>query len=284
MITSPPYNLGKEYEHKLTMERYLAHQRAVIAECVRITCDGGSICWQVGNHTNGNGEVIPLDILVHPIFHQHAATNGVRLRNRLIWHFEHGLHCRKRFSGRYETVLWYTKGADYVFNLDPVRVPQKYPGKRAYQGPNKGQFSGNPLGKNPGDVWIFPNVKGNHIEKTNHPCQFPVELAARLILALTRPDELVVDPFMGVGSTAVAAVVAGRRTAGVDIVSAYTRLARQRVKQAALGRLPYRSVGKPVYVPAPDTPLTTPPDHFKFLPAEVQESERDDYPSEITSA
>ena len=127
----------------------------------------------------------------------------MKLRNRIVWHFEHGLHCSRRLSGRHETILWFTKSNAYTFHLDDIRVPPKYPNKRHFKGPKLGQLSCHPLGKNPGDVWIFPNVKNNHVEKTNHPCQFPVELAERLILALTSPGDLVLDPYMGVGSSAV---------------------------------------------------------------------------------
>ena len=127
VVTSPPYNLGKEYEEKVRIEDYLAFHKAVIAECVRIVRPGGSICWQVGNHINGDGQILPLDILLHPLFGEHQAKHRIRLRNRIVWHFEHGLHCQQRFSGRYETVLWYTKGDQYFFNLDSVRIPQKYP-------------------------------------------------------------------------------------------------------------------------------------------------------------
>ena len=118
-----------------------------------------------------------------------GAQVSLKLRNRIIWHFEHGLHCTKRLSGRYETILWFTKAADYTFNVDPIRVPSKYPGKKYFKGPKAGQLYCNPLGKNPGDVWIFPNVKNNHVEKTIHPCQFPVELVERLVLALTEPGD-----------------------------------------------------------------------------------------------
>ena len=131
VITSPPYNVGKEYEENLTIEDYLKLQRVVIDECVRITRPGGSICWQVGNHVNGHGQIIPLDLLLHPLFSVYMATDQLRLRNRIVWHFEHGLNCKNRFSGRHETILWYTKGDDYTFNLDAIRIPQKYPGKRA---------------------------------------------------------------------------------------------------------------------------------------------------------
>jgi adenine-specific DNA-methyltransferase len=171
VVTSPPYNLGKSYENRLDLDEYLAQQRAVIEECARVVSDQGSICWQVGNYVD-NSEIIPLDIILYPIF----ASLGLHLRNRIVWHFGHGLHASKRFSGRYEVILWFTKGNDYTFNLDAVRVPQKYPNKKHFKGPKKGQLSGNPLGKNPSDVWEIPNVKANHVEKTIHPCQFLVEL------------------------------------------------------------------------------------------------------------
>jgi adenine-specific DNA-methyltransferase len=262
VLTSPPYNVGKSYELTQTLPEYLQGQREVIAECVRITAEGGSICWQVGHHVNGRGQVIPLDIILHPLFADHEATAEIRLRNRIVWHFEHGLHCKRRFSGRHETVLWYTKGDNYVFNLDAVRVPQKYPGKRAYKGPNRGTYSGNPLGKNPSDVWIFPNVKANHTEKTAHPCQFPIELAERFIRALTNEHELVVDPFLGSGTTAVAAVLLNRRAAGAEVVDSYVEIARARIRLARRGTIPRRPLSKPVYVPKPGTRLTIVPAEF----------------------
>jgi adenine-specific DNA-methyltransferase len=125
IVTSPPYNIGKSYEGRAPLDEYVQAQATVIAECVRLLDRHGSMCWQVGNHVQA-GEIIPLDIVLCPIFHRH----GLKLRNRIVWHFEHGLHCSKRLSGRYETILWFTKTDDYVFNLDPIRVPSKYPGKK----------------------------------------------------------------------------------------------------------------------------------------------------------
>jgi adenine-specific DNA-methyltransferase len=245
IVTSPPYNLGKAYERRRALAAYLADQRAVIDECVRVLAPDGSICWQVGNHVDG-GEVFPLDVLLYPFFKR----RGLHLRNRIVWHFEHGLHCARRFSGRHETILWFTR-AQYVFELDPVRVPQKYPGKRHWKGPHAGRPSCHPLGKNPGDVWLIPNVKHNHVEKTLHPCQFPVELVERLTLALTRPGDLVLDPYMGVGSTAVAALRHGRRFAGAEIFPAYVTEARTRLRLAARGLLRTRPMSRPVYAPRP---------------------------------
>jgi adenine-specific DNA-methyltransferase len=176
VATSPPYNLGKKYEKRSPLDSYVASQAEVIAECVRLLHPRGSLCWQVGNHVQ-NGEIFPLDMVLYPVFQSH----GLKLRNRIVWHFEHGLHCTKRLSGRYETILWFTKSDDYIFNLDPIRVPSKYPGKKYFKGPKVGQLSCNPLGKNPGDVWIFPNAKNNHVEKTVHPCQFRANRAIGLI-------------------------------------------------------------------------------------------------------
>jgi len=186
VVTSPPYDIGKSYETRMPLEEYIAWQERIIRKIYLRLKDHGSICWEVGNYVN-NGEIVPLDIALAPIFH----NLNMHLRNRIIWHFGHGLHSKKRFSGRYEVILWYTKSDDYTFNLDAVRIPSKYPGKRHFKGPNKGKLSGNPLGKNPEDVWEIPNVKGNHIEKTIHPCQFPVGLIERLVLALSNEGNLV---------------------------------------------------------------------------------------------
>ncbi|HHV63287.1 MAG TPA: site-specific DNA-methyltransferase [Firmicutes bacterium] len=244
VVTSPPYNIGKPYERRLDLDDYLHQQAEVIHECVRTLTDRGSICWQVGNYVN-DGEVVPLDIALYPIF----KSLGLKLRNRIVWHFEHGLHCSRRLSGRHETILWFTKSDDYVFNLDAIRVPQKYPKKKYYKGPKVGQYSGHPLGKNPGDVWIIPNVKHNHVEKTCHPCQFPVELVERLVLSLTNEGDWILDPFIGVGSTAVAAVMHGRKAAGADIVAEYINIAQERVTLASEGKLKTRPMDKPVYTP-----------------------------------
>lgn len=246
VVTSPPYNIGKEYEKKAALEQYLAWQENIINEIIPRIKQGGSICWQVGNFIEEN-QIFPLDIEFAPIFKRHS----LHLRNRIIWHFGHGLHTQKRFSGRYEVVMWYTKTASpkdpYVFNLDAVRVPSKYPGKKHFKGANVGLLSGNPLGKNPEDVWNIPNVKSNHIEKTDHPCQFPVGLIERLVLSLTNPGGLVFDPFAGVGSAGVAAAIHGRRFWGTEISEGYAKTAIQRIQDALDGKPQYRPHDKPLY-------------------------------------
>ncbi len=242
VVTSPPYNLGKEYEKKNSLELYLAWQHRIIDEIVPRLKPTGSLCWQVGNYVD-NGQIAPLDIEFAPIFREY----GLKMRNRIVWHFGHGLHTKRRFSGRYEVVLWYTKTDEYTFNLDAVRVPSKYPGKKYFKGPKTGQFSGNPLGKNPEDVWSIPNVKSNHVEKTSHPCQFPVGLIERLVLSLTNSGDIVFDPFAGVASAGVAALIHDRRFWGVEINEGYVLEGMQRLKAARNGDVAYRSHKTPLY-------------------------------------
>lgn len=244
IVTSPPYNIGKEYEKRLRLDVYLRQQAQVIAECTRALSARGSICWQVGNYVDG-GSIIPLDTALYPIF----AGLGLKMKNRIIWHFEHGLHCSRRFSGRYETIIWFTKSDEYIFNLDTIRVPQKYPGKKYFKGPKAGQYSCNPLGKNPGDLWVIPNVKNNHIEKTEHPCQFPVELIERLVLSMTNEGHWVFDPFLGTGTSIVAAIRHKRRGVGAEAVTKYVNLARHRIEQEMDGVLKTRPMTRPVYDP-----------------------------------
>ena len=244
IVTSPPYNLGKAYETRAPIDTWLQSQKRVIGECVRLLHPQGSICWQVGNHVE-KGAIIPLDAILYPVFRE----QGLRLRNRIVWHFGHGLHCTKRLSGRYETINWWTKGDDYTWNLDPIRVPSKYPNKRHFKGPRVGEPSGNPKGKNPSDVWVFPNVKGNHVEKTTHPCQFPVELVERLVLSMTNEGDAVLDPYMGVGSAVIATLMHRRVAYGCDLVPEYVNAAWERVRLLYAGSLRTRPMGKPIYDP-----------------------------------
>ena len=175
----------------------------------------------MGNYVS-NGEIIPLDIALYPIF----SSLGLQLRNRIIWHFGHGLHATKRFSGRYEVVLWFTKSDAYTFKLDEVRVPQKYPQKKHFKGPNKGKLS--------------------------------VELIERLVLSMTNENDWVLDPFMGVGSTAIAALIHNRKAIGADLISEYVEIARGRLLKAEKGELKIRPMDRPVYDPNEPTKSVPP--------------------------
>mgnify|MGYP000239264929 FL=1 len=266
IITSPPYCIGKAYEDSHDdLEKFKQQHNQLFDDIYRVLKPGGSICWQIGYHVT-NGCVIPLDCIVYDIFTKKSSTlrYPLVLRNRIIWTFGHGLNSTQRFSGRHETILWFTKGYDFEFHLDKVRVPQKYPGKRAYKGPNKGELSGNPLGKNPSDVWDIPNVKANHIEKVEHPCQFPVALPHRLIKALAQPDALILDPFMGSGSTGVAAGIENVRFVGAELMKEYYDISVQRIKDAYEGKAKIRE-DIPVIAPNPNTSVAKLPEEFEKI-------------------
>lgn len=279
VISSPPYNLGKIYEKKVDIEAYLSQQKPVLAELVRVLNSNGSICWEVGNYVN-KGEVFPLDIYYYQIFKEYA----LKLRNRIIWHFGHGLHASKRFSGRYESILWFTKIDSYKFNLDAIRVPHKYPGKRHYKGKLKGKPSCNPLGKNPTDIWAvikndwdteiwnIPNVKANHPEKTIHPCQFPIELVERCVLALTDENDWVLDPYCGVGSALVAAIKNNRKAIGCDKEKIYIEIAKRRINDYFLGNLKMRPIGKPIFSPTGREKVSKIPEEWKERMKDCEDS------------
>lgn len=272
IITSPPYNVGKEYETKTSIENYLADQEKVIKELVRVTSRKGNICWQVGNFVK-KGEVFPLDIYFYQIFKK----LNLQLRNRIIWYFGHGLHASKRFSGRYETILWFSKTDKYIFNLDEVRIPSKYPGKRHFKGPKRGQLSGNPKGKNPSDVWEIiirdwekelweiPNVKSNHPEKTEHPCQYPVELVERCILALSNENSWVLDPYAGVGSSIIASIKNNRNVLGIEKEKKYVEITKQRINKLFDGTLKIRPITKPIHKPSPKDKVATIPNEWSMF-------------------
>ena len=264
VVTSPPYCIGKAYEDPHNDIKTFKDQHIMMFdELYRVMKPGGSVCWQVGYHVSEKC-VVPLDCIIYEIFTSRSENLKYPfiLRNRIIWTFGHGLNSTNRFSGRHETIMWFTKGEQTIFNLDDVRVPQKYPGKRYYKGPNKGELSGNPLGKNPSDVWDIPNVKAKHVEKTAHPCQFPVVLPQRLIKALTLPNALVLDPFMGSGTTGVAALLEGRRFAGAELMKEYYDISTERIKDAAAGKANIRE-DKPVIEPNQNTAVAKLPEEFR---------------------
>ena len=238
IFSSPPYNIGKSYEKRDSLSNYLAGQRAVIlALCQRLK-PGGSLCWQVGNYVL-DGEITPLDLVVH----QNFVDGGLVLQKRFVWTYGHGLHCQKRFSGRYETVSWYTRG-----QIEPISVPATYP------------FLVNEWRTLIMDI---PNVKSNHIEKTEHPCQFPVELVERFVVVLTKQGDVVLDPYCGSGSAVIAAVRHGRRGIGIDILSKYIRSAESRVNRLRRGVLGLREMGTRIHQPSSSDKVATKPSSWQ---------------------
>ncbi|WUH93456.1 site-specific DNA-methyltransferase [Streptomyces sp. NBC_00433] len=224
IISSPPYNIGKSYESRAELSAYLDIQKLVLGECARVLKDTGSIFWQVGVYAD-RGVHIPLDVRFFPILEDF----GLIPRNRIVWVRPHGLHAKNKFSARHETILWFSRGEEYKFNLDEIRVPQKYQNKKSWRGENKGELTCNPLGKNPGDIWLFQNVKHNHEEQTVHPAQFPEDMVSRMLLATTKPGDVVLDPYMGTGTVAVVARDHDRNYLGAELDPGYHAIALQRL-------------------------------------------------------
>jgi len=225
IVSSPPYNIGKTVNDRRPLEQYLDWQKEILTECHRVLKQTGSIFWEVGAYIGADGSHIPLDIKFFPIFED----LGMIPRNRIIWIRPHGMHAKNKFSGRYEAILWFTKSMNYKFFLDPIKVPQKYDNKKYWRGEKKGEFSCDPMGKNVGDVWAFRNVRHNHEEDTIHPSQFPEDLVARIILVTTEPFDVILDPFMGTGATAVVAKKFNRFFCGSEIDEKYVAITNQRL-------------------------------------------------------
>lgn len=229
IVTSPPYNINIQYGNKTKNGRivdskavkysdkmdeleYRELLNSVFTECKRVLKKNGSIWINIKNRYS-NGEIIT------PFWIQDYFTDYT-LKNLIIWNFDWGGSTNKRFSPRYEFVFWFTKDKnDYIFNLSDVSVPAVNYRPDRY----KTQF------KNPSDVWKIPMVSGNFLERTGHPSQYPEKLVERIILAGTNEGDVVLDPFMGSGTTAVVAKKLGRKYVGYEIVPEYIQMANTRL-------------------------------------------------------
>ncbi len=266
VLTSPPYCMGKSYEKATDdLNTFRETQSKTLREAIRVLKRGGSLCWEVGFHVDEN-EVTPLDFVVFELIDEINKTlpedEKLKLRGRIVWTFRHGLIPKQRFAGRHETILWYTKGDEYLFDPNTIRISPRYPGKTYSKGAKKGKPSCNPKGMVPSDVWDIPNVKANHIEKTKHPCQFPEAIPARLIKTLTKPGDLVLDPFLGSGTTAVACALNKRKFIGSELKKRYFNISAKRVGEAFDGTIQIRP-DVPVMDPDPKSKVARPPEPTK---------------------
>ncbi len=230
-VTSPPYNIGKAYETPLPLDEYLAWCQRWIDEVYRITLPDGAFWLNLGYlPLPGRAKALPIPYLLWqrvPFF----------LIQEVVWNYGAGVAGKKFFSPRNEKFLWYVKDENrYTFNLDAVRDPNiKYPNQK-----KNGKIKVNALGKNPSDVWQFPKVTSgtdrSSKERTAHPAQFPEQVIRRIILSTSNPADLVLDPFMGSGTTAVAALRLGRKVVGFEISAAYCAIAADRIEQTLKNR------------------------------------------------
>jgi adenine-specific DNA-methyltransferase len=225
-ITSPPYNIGKEYEELAELDDYLGWCKDWIEQVHRITVDDGTFWLNIGYlEVKGKGLAVPISYLLWD-------KTPFYLLQEVVWNYSAGVACRKRFSPRNEKLLWFVKDPkSYVFNLDDVRDPNvKYPNQK-----KNGKLRCNPLGKNPSDVWQISKVTSgknrSSPERTPHPAQFPVALVERMLKSSSNVGDLVLDPFMGSGSTAECALKNGRYVIGFELKSEYIGYAESRINQ-----------------------------------------------------
>ena len=225
-ITSPPYNIGKEYEDIVELDKYVGWCRSWIAQIHRITKNDGSFWLNVGYlKVEGKGLAVPISYLIWD-------KTDFFLLQEIVWNYAAGVACRTRFSPRNEKILWYVKNQEnYTFNLDEVRDPNvKYPNQK-----KNGKLKCNPLGKNPSDVWQIAKVTSGQNrsskERTAHPAQFPTEMVDRVIKSASNKGDLIVDPFMGSGSTAISAIENERFVVGFEINKQYIDIVSERIER-----------------------------------------------------
>ena len=225
-VTSPPYNIGKEYENPLPLEDYLNWCEKWIAQIYRLTCTNGAFWLNLGYLS------IPEKAKAIPIPYLLWSRVPFYLIQEIVWNYGAGVAGKLFYSPRNEKFLWYVKNKQkYTFNLDDVRDPNiKYPNQK-----KNGKIKVNLNGKNPTDVWQFPKVTSgtnrSSKERTPHPAQFPIAVVERIVKASSNSNEIVFDPFLGSGTTALVALMHGRKAIGFEINEKYCKIAADRIEQ-----------------------------------------------------
>jgi len=226
-FTSPPYNIGKEYESIRPIEEYLDWSAEWINGIYHATASHGALLLNVGYVSLPNrAKSIPIPYLLWnrvPFF----------LQQEIVWNYGAGVAAKKFLSPRNEKLLWYVKDSEnYCFNLDDIRDPDvAYPNQK-----KKGKLRCNTIGKNPSDVWQIAKVTSGEgrasKERTPHPAQFPLDLCERSIKGFSPANGIVLDPFLGSGSTIDACLRWGRYSIGFEIREDYCAIAENRITEA----------------------------------------------------
>lgn len=222
VITSPPYNIGKpygKYSDKKTLDEWKELINEVSHEIYRVLAPNGSFFLNLSPIPYGKEkEILPLPFIGYEIL----KNNNFKIRNIITWTFNNMQNCTNRLSGRYENIIWAVKDLNnYVFNLDDVRIP--------YITQNDKRLTGN--GRNPTDVWYFNRV--NNVTKKklnlNHPTIYPIEMIERIILMASNENDVVLDPFLGSGTTVAAAIKLNRKGIGYEIDDNYKSEIKSRI-------------------------------------------------------
>lgn len=215
VIADPPYNLGKNYGNNHDIKgfrEYLQFSESWLQEAHRILARHGTLYVFMG---------FRFISYLYDILDQRL---GMYFNSWITWHYTQGTGKTRGFSPRHDDILMFTKSDDFKFNLDTVRIPQKY-----YRDRN------NMAGANPGDVWAFSHVHYSNPEREAHPTQKPEALIARMVLVSSDEGDLVLDPFIGSGTTLRVCQVLERRCIGIELNPEYVALARKRLAKPFQG-------------------------------------------------
>jgi site-specific DNA-methyltransferase (adenine-specific) len=210
LIADPPYNLGKDYGNNFDQKAwrdYETFSQNWLAEASRLLKPSGSIYIFMGVR------------FISKLFLMLEEEFKLNFNGWITWHYTQGMGRKTGFSPRHEDILYFTKSDQFTFNLDDVRVPQKYYRER-----------NNMAGANPGDVWQFSHVHYCSAEREPHPTQKPEALMERIIKASSHPGDLVLDPFVGSGTTCRVAQILGRNWLGIDVNPEYISMSQKRIE------------------------------------------------------
>jgi DNA modification methylase len=217
VFADPPYNIGyvyDQYRDDLPDQQYVAWCRDWMAACQRVLTDTGSFYIAIGDDFAAQVRLLGREL-------------GLHLRNWIIWHYTFGQSMKSKFCRSHTHIFYFTKHPqDFTFNDRALRFPSAR--HTEYQ-----DLRANPLGRLPDDVWDeFPRVCGTFKERDGfHGCQMPEALLMRIVLASSNPGDVALDPFVGSGTTVVAAKRLGRRYVGIDISPEYVRRTQERLRR-----------------------------------------------------
>lgn len=215
IIADPPYNLGKDYGNTSDAKErddYLNFTRLWLKQAARVLCPDGSIYVFMGFRY-----ISHLYLILEKEF-------GFHFNSWICWHYTQGMGKTRGFSPRHEDILFFSKSRQFTFNIDDIRVPQKY-----YRSRN------NMRGANPGDVWEFSHVHYCQDSRTEHPTQKPEGLIERMVLASSNVNDLVLDPFAGSGTTLRVCQQTDRRSIGVELNQHYCSVVQKRLLEPFYG-------------------------------------------------
>lgn len=209
ICADPPYNLGKDYGSTIDKKDWTEYEKFTqqwLSEAVRLLKDNGTVYIFMGVR------------FVSRLYTMLENDFGLLFNSWITWHYTQGMGRTKGFSPRHEDILCFVKGKNYTFNIDEIRIPQKYYRKR-----------NNMEGANPGDVWQFSHVHYCSKKRERHPTQKPEGVMERMIRASSNPGDIIFDPFVGSGTTCKVARDLGRHWIGIDVNQDYIAICESRM-------------------------------------------------------